>query len=261
MSWSVSLGKPLLCSPEILWYGLKTHRYDPTLLCCWSKSETISLWEDLESFWKTATDTPLPIFSVSLGLGNDRSDSNGVISPVRGLTSQGKTHACQSPGRALWILPSKQNGDGNRQVYDLFCIRSTFVCPVLPNRRTTGSLSKTQSEYFHPLFPYRLASHGPRYKHFSWARGSMGEEAAAQKGDHAYMKFLCGSAGGRSDFYRSTRNKKSLLISLQITAVWEKALNSRLACRWLTAAILSFPGLGRWPLEGNKGNRVNLLSR
>ena len=49
----------------------------------------------------TATDTPLSIFSVSLGLEKDRSDPNRVISPVQGLTSQGRTHACRPPGRAL----------------------------------------------------------------------------------------------------------------------------------------------------------------
>lgn len=80
-----------------------------TLLLLLKKSETVSFWEDLELSWETATDTPLCIFSVSLGLGKDRSDPNKVISPVQGLTSQRRTHACRSPGRTLWILPSKQN--------------------------------------------------------------------------------------------------------------------------------------------------------
>lgn len=56
-----------------------------------------------------------------------------------------------------------------------FILYQKRIClAYLPNRRTSGSLNTTQSEYFRPLFPYRLASHGPRYKHLRWAPGSMG---------------------------------------------------------------------------------------
>lgn len=46
------------------------------------------------------------------------------------------------------------------------------------------------------------------------------EETEAQKEDHGYIKFLCGSAGPLLRLLKEhTRNKKSLLICLQVTIV------------------------------------------
>lgn len=76
------------------------------------------------------------------------------------------------------FFASMQNGkmaNIGLQRSDLFYIRNTFTWPILLNRKTSGSLSKTQSEYFYPLFPYRLAAYGLEYKHHRLAHGICGE--------------------------------------------------------------------------------------
>lgn len=94
------------------------------------------------------------------------------------------------------LLSKMAKGNIGLQTSDLFCIRNAFTWPILLNRKTSGSLSKTQSEYFYPLFPYRFASYGLKYKHHRLACGFYEGKEAAWKGDHRYFKFLHGSAAG-----------------------------------------------------------------